>query len=155
MNPVLPHFRTLLDDFATEVGMATCPIDEDGVCTLLFKKRWIVNIAQRTQREEILLFASLGELPAEGRTKLLCSMLATNDAPQETTTVLTLARDRRTAVAFSRAKLGDLNLTDFDKWIRSFLEVVRTWAPKYHEGMPTVPAFDRPVSPAVHQFLRG
>ncbi|CAM2070188.1 Type III secretion system chaperone [Sulfidibacter corallicola] len=120
-------FLELLDDFAQTAGMETCPLDERGICSLVFDEKLIVNIGQAEARDEVWLFSPLGHTPDENRLAHFTAKWQRDPDREAHGMSLNFDQDGTGAVLSAGAPIVSLDGTRFGDWLETFLDTAETW----------------------------
>lgn len=125
MNPQV-RFQELLAELAQALGRESLPVAQDGTCTLVIDGRLAVNLAVDPLGRDLLIFAPLGQVPAEKRAAQHARMLQANGAGASPYT-LGLTRQGDTAILSARRPLAEPAVPDLADGIAAFAQNALRW----------------------------
>src|SRR5688572_16923536 len=114
--------EALLAELAPQLGFPALELDAGGVCSLAFDQRFIVNVASRPERGQVVLFASLGS-PVAPRMACFMAMLRAGD---EGGVVVALDEANDQLIATAHAPVETLDVSGLVAWLMRFAEAVES-----------------------------
>lgn len=122
-------FEALINQFASQLGQASLPMDEDGVCSLVVDNKMVINLALRAEAEALVLFAPIGTVPEteSGQNAVFRSLLQVNAVAGPLGYVTGLAEDGRMAMLSIARPIATVEWAIFEPWLGAFIDLVEQW----------------------------
>lgn len=145
-----PHkmFTGLLAGFAQSIGLPP-PAIEDGVCMLELDGQWMLNLALRPGRDQLVVFAPLG-VPAGDAEPVYQALLRANDTSADT--VLALDVDSGQVVATAHVPLDGLDVQGLQRRLERFVDAAAGWRERL-AGAPGDAAAPQDLAGAPFTFI--
>ena len=150
------HINRLLTDFGNALGLEGLALDENGYCCLSFDDV-VVNIESVGDSSLVLLYSSLGALPADAGPEVCRRLLEANYFFHGTGGA-TIGLDGPTgAVAITRVvDAAGMEVLDWEAVIKAFVDAAESCAALF-EAAPAVAAEAEVIAAPsrFEQFIRG
>ena len=121
---------SLLAEFGSETGLGECPMDEEGVCRLVFDGDLVVDVEQEDIEEGqagFVLYSAVGLLPADDP-KVLRRLLGANLFARGTNdAVLALDEQLDEVVLFRRCEPEQMDYAAFVSVLTDFVNQLEYW----------------------------
>lgn len=135
--------QSLLNDFAHDIGLPELALDPNGLGSLLFDDAIMLHLQLNETVGTVILFATIGTVPEQGRESFYADMLQANLFWQQTGgATLALEKSSHAAVLAYEQPLDGLDQAGFQGLIKQFLDVAEDWQSRLRD----VSAGERPDS---------
>lgn len=150
----------LLNDLGLTMGLSDLKFNEEGCARLVFDGKFAVNLENEPESGQLIIYMTLGPIPAEGREVLYLSLLEGNLFGTQTSgAALAVDSINHEVVLCQNLMTEDLSAASFVKSIEDFVNTGEQWSKNIKHA--TVPAeaeseavpFD--FSDHRNAFLRG
>lgn len=130
------NLETLLVGFSQHFSLGTVPVNEHHRARLIFDDTIDVVIAERSAREDVVLFSEIGKITVATPTETLVSLLAANhqcnnpsteDEPSTIQPSLTLHKKEQAVVLRDNRLLSTLCPERFGTWLDTFVAYAAFW----------------------------
>lgn len=150
----------LLSDLGLTMGLPGLTFNTDGCARLVFDDTHAVNLESDTQTGQLLLYITLGPLPAAGREALYLSLLEGNLFGAQTDGATLAVDSLNHEVVLCRTLVADeLSAQSFTEIIEKFVNAAEQWRARMEnitfqtEAEPTQVPFDS--ASQFGGFIRG
>src|SRR5262249_13022262 len=124
----LDMFRSLLQGLGATIGIAELAPDGEGFCSMQIGERTIVNMQYDGERQEVILFARLGEVAEDLREAAYEMLLAGNLFWQQTNGgMLSVEPSTRPVYLAPKQAIRALAQPRFEAMLNEFVEAAERW----------------------------
>jgi len=123
--------KEILAELTREIGLEGTQFDENHMCRLVFDDKLAVDFENPPDQNLLLVYASAGKLPRDGREQLYKMMLEANLFGLGTGgAVLALDANLDEIILFRRYPSDDIDYDKFKQDLELFLESLEQWQDK-------------------------
>lgn len=121
----------LLHDIGQSLELPTLALDENDHCVLLFDDKVVLNMELDIEKELLIIYSYLGEVPFEGRETIFETLLESNLFWKDTQgATIGIDKQTQTVVLAFPMELPLKKRETFEERLSSFVEITESWINK-------------------------
>jgi hypothetical protein len=125
------YVNELLESTGKSLGLPGLSLDENNHCVLLFDDKVVLNMELNEEKELLIIYSYLGEVPFEGRENIFESLLESNLFWKDTQgATIGIDRQTQTVVLAFPMELPLKRKEIFEDRLALFVELTESWIKK-------------------------
>jgi hypothetical protein len=122
------YVNELLQSVGTSLGLPGLSLDANGHCVLLFDDKVVLNIELDSDKELMIIYSYIGEVPFEGRETIFEILLESNLFWRNTQgATIGIDKQTQTVVLAFPIELPLKRKENFEERLAIFVEITESW----------------------------